>query len=438
MSEHLSADAVVIGAGIIGTAVALELSKSGRRTFCVDRAPKAGYGSTSSSCAIIRVHYSTVEGTAFAFDAYHDWENWSGYLGPNGPATFEVARFHETGCLVMKTEGNGYLNNVLENVRALSIPFEEWGEEKIAQRLPGYDLRCYAPAKRMDDPEFGEPGAGRIAGGVFFPTAGYISDPQLASENVQAAAKAAGCTFLFNREVIQIPSAGGRVKGVLLDDGAEIEAPVVVNVAGPHSSKVNELAGALSDMRITTRALRQEVAHVPAPEGLDFEGSGLVVSDNDIGVYCRPETGNYVLAGSEDPPCDPHDWADPDDFNRDFSDQATTQALRLAQRMGGLMLPNRMRGVVDLYDVTEDWLPIYDRSAIDGFYMACGSSGNQFKNAPAAGRLMAGLIDYCESGRDHDSEPFRFKLTHINFELDTASMSRRREINPDSSFSVLG
>jgi len=438
MSEHLSADAVVIGAGIIGTAVALELSRSGRRTFCVDRAPKAGYGSTSSSCAIIRVHYSTVEGTAFAFDAYHDWENWSGYLGPNGPAALEAARFHETGCLVMKTKGNGYLNNVLENVRALSIPFEEWGEDKITQRLPGYDLRCYAPAKRMDDPEFGEPGAGRIAGGVFFPTAGYISDPQLASQNVQAAAKAAGCTFLFNREVIQIPSAGGRVKGVLLDDGTEIEAPVVVNVAGPHSSKVNELAGAVSDMRITTRALRQEVAHVPAPEGLDFEGSGMVVSDNDIGVYCRPETGNYVLAGSEDPPCDPHDWADPDDFNRDFSDQATTQALRLAQRMGGLMLPNRMRGVVDLYDVTEDWLPIYDRSAIDGFYMACGSSGNQFKNAPAAGRLMAGLIDYCESGRDHDSEPFQFKLMHIDFELDTASMSRRREINPDSSFSVLG
>jgi len=106
--------------------------------------------------------------------------------------------------------------------------------------------------------------------------------------------------------------------------------------------------------------------------------------------------------------------------------------------MSGLKLPNRMRGVVDLYDVTQDWLPIYDRSVIDGFYMACGSSGNQFKNAPAAGRLMAGLIDYCESGNDHDSEAFRIKLTHIDYELNTASMSRRREINPDSSFSVLG
>ena len=173
--------------------------------------------------------------------------------------------------------------------------------------------------------------------------------------------------------------------------------------------------------------------------GIDFESTGLVVSDSDIGVYCRPEQGNFVLVGSEDPPCDAHQWVDdPDNFSRDFSDQATTQALRLAQRMTGLTIPSRMGGVVDLYDVSDDWLPIYDRSSLAGFYMACGSSGNQFKNAPAAGRLMAGLIDYCESGSDHDSEPFQFSLKHTNYVLDTAEMSRRRTVNANSSFSVLG
>ena len=104
MTNSLSADAVVIGAGIIGTAVAYELAKRGQRTISVDRAPKAGYGSTSSSCAIIRVHYSTLEGTAFAFDAYHDWEDWSGYLGAATAKDLDEARFHKTGCLVMKTE----------------------------------------------------------------------------------------------------------------------------------------------------------------------------------------------------------------------------------------------------------------------------------------------------------------------------------------------
>ena len=97
MTNLLSADAVVIGSGIIGTAVAYELAKTGRRTISVDRAPKAGYGSTSSSCAIIRVHYSTLEGTAFAFDAYYDWEDWSGYLGAAASSELDEARFHESG-----------------------------------------------------------------------------------------------------------------------------------------------------------------------------------------------------------------------------------------------------------------------------------------------------------------------------------------------------
>jgi sarcosine oxidase, subunit beta len=33
---------------------------------------------------------------------------------------------------------------------------------------------------------------------------------------------------------------------------------------------------------------------------------------------------------------------------------------------------------------------------VDGFYMAIGTSGNQFKNAAAVGRLMAELIEACE------------------------------------------
>jgi sarcosine oxidase subunit beta len=56
--------------------------------------------------------------------------------------------------------------------------------------------------------------------------------------------------------------------------------------------------------------------------------------------------------------------------------------MREAQRIEGLPVPNQKQGVVDLYDVSDDWIPIYDKNV--GFY------------------------------------------------------SRLREINPDSSFSVIG
>ena len=64
----------------------------------------------------------------------------------------------------------------------------------------------------------------------------------------------------------------------------------MVNVASPHFYKINRMAGVEDGMTIKTRALKQEVAHVPFPPGFDFERMGLVTSDSDIGCYCRPRS----------------------------------------------------------------------------------------------------------------------------------------------------
>ena len=431
-----SYDAVIIGAGIIGAAIGYELAKRGRKTLNVDMLPTAGYGSTSNSCAIIRVYYSTLDGCAMAYDGYFYWHQWADYLGAERGETLAI--FHETGNMVMKTKLNDGLRKQLAHLDALGIPYEHWTRETILERFSFYDLSSFAPAKRLQDPDFGEPTGGTVDGAVYFPKGGYISDPQLATQNIQQAAQRAGAEFLFNKRVVEIPVHGDRVQGIVLDDGQRIDAPVVVNVAGPHSYKINALAGADRDMRITTRALRQEVAHVPAPQGVDYPSLACVVSDSDAAIYTRPELGNNILIGSEDPPCDDHRFVDPDDYDRNFSDQWTVQAQRLAQRFPSLGIPNKLKGAVDLYDVTEDWIPIYDRCCIDGFYLACGSSGNQFKNAPVAGKAMAALIEYCEAGNDHDTWPLRYRLGHLDHEIDLATFSRLREINQNSTFSVLG
>ena len=447
-NTHRQYDAVIIGAGIIGAATAFELAKLGYRTLNVDKLPAAGYGPTSSSCAIIRVHYSTFDGTALAWEGYHYWHAWASYLETDDERG--LAKFIECGCLVMKTELNDHLGKHVRLSRELDVPFEEWDAAKIRERLPIYDTRRYGPPRLMHDEGFGEPSGGDLAGGVFWPTAGYISDPQLSTHNLQRAAEAKGAEFRFGREVVEILKEGteerdgkgggdaGRIRGVKLDDGTEIAAPIVVNVSGPHSAIVNGMAGALDDMTIETKPLRQEVVHVPAPAGFDFESLGTVVSDSDIGCYIRPEAGNHILIGSEDPECDPREFVDPDDYVRDFTEQGTAQAHRYGQRVPSLGIPSSLRGVVDLYDASDDWIPIYDKSRVPGFYMAVGTSGNQFKNAPVAGKMMAALIDYCEQGNDHDARPLSFRLDHIGREVNVGFYSRKREINRESSFSVLG
>ena len=47
-----------------------------------------------------------------------------------------------------------------------------------------------------------------------------------------------------------------------------------------------------------------------------------------------------------------------------------------------------------MYDVSDDWIPIYDKSSLPGYYMAIGTSGNQFKCTGPAGYLMASIIEY--------------------------------------------
>ncbi len=433
---NVTADAVIIGAGVIGTAIALELSRSGWRTVSVDANPTAGYGPTSGSCAIIRVHYSTLDGTALAWEGYHYWKNWADYIGGQDPRG--MAEFRETGCLVMRTQGNDMLRRHIEISERLNIPFELWDEAAIKERLPIYDLTSFSPAKRLEERGFGESNGGRVSGGVFWPTAGYVTDPMLSAQNLQWAAERAGARFVFGSKAVEVLRSNGRAAGIKLSDGQRIHAGVVVNVAGPSSSHINALAGALDDMTITTKALKQEVAHVRSPEGFDFYKDGIVVSDNDIGCYVRPEKGNHILIGSEDPECDPREFVDPENYDRSFTDQWTTQVYRYAQRVPSLGIPNRMQGVVDLYDVTEDWIPIYDRSLLPGYYMAIGSSGNQYKNAPPAGKMMASLIESCEAGMDHDVNPHRFELPEISQKINVGFFSRKREINPESSFSVLG
>ena len=73
---NLTTDVVIIGAGVIGCAIAFEMSKNGYASINVDKLGSAGLGSTSNSCAIIRYSYSTLEGVAMAYESKFYWENW--------------------------------------------------------------------------------------------------------------------------------------------------------------------------------------------------------------------------------------------------------------------------------------------------------------------------------------------------------------------------
>ncbi|MDW3217366.1 MAG: FAD-dependent oxidoreductase [Acidimicrobiales bacterium] len=432
-----SADVVIIGAGVIGCALALELSRRGHATVNVDKAAAAGSGSTINSCAIIRFSYSTEEGVNFAWEGGQYWPNWADHIGTDDE--LGLIEYHECGQLVMTSETDPRAERVAELWAKLDIPFERLDLDQLSTRFPWLDHGMYGPPKRPEDPTFWDDPKATITGAIYTPNGGYVSDPQLSCHNLQRGAEAHGARFLFNREVVSVDRTDGRVSGVTFADGGRVAAPVVVNVAGPHSAVINRMAGVLDEMNIKTAALRHEVHHVPSPPGIDFEASGVVVADDDVGFYCRPEVGNHVLLGSVDAACDPREFVDPDDYDRSIGEeQWHMQVLRANRRINDLGVPHERKGIVDLYDVSDDWLPIYDRTALDGFYVAIGTSGNQYKNAGVAGQVMADLIEAVEAGHDHDHDPVVSVGRYTGRDLNVGFFSRNREINADSSMSVHG
>ncbi|GAA4391353.1 NAD(P)/FAD-dependent oxidoreductase [Tsukamurella soli] len=432
---HDPAIAVVVGAGVIGSSIALQLASRGYHVTVVDKAGGAGYGSTSASSAMIRFNYSTLDGVLTAWESSHCWRNWRGYLGL--PQDVPVARFHRVGMVFLDVDA-APADRTAALFDAAGVPYERWDATELTRRIPGIDAGRYFPPAPVHSAEFLADAHGEI-GALYTPDGGFVDDPRLAAAGLADAAVRAGAVFRYRSRVVALER--DEVWRLTLDDGTELAAPIVVNATGPWSGGLNALAGVGDGWTVSVRPLRQEVHHVRPPSGYNPDGGlGPALADMDLGTYSRPEPGGGFLVGGTEPECDPLEWVDDPDTvdGRRTAERFEAQVLRLARRFPALGVPSRPSGIAGVYDVASDWTPVYDRTEAPGFYVAMGTSGNQFKNAPLAGEFLAEIIDATRAGHDHDAEPVRYRGRVSGREIDLGSFSRRRAPNAESSGTVVG
>ena len=158
-------DAIIIGTGIIGGAIGLELARRGSRTLNVDKLPAAGYGSTSNTCAIIRFHYSTAEGVAMARESYYYWLDWPKHIGAADEKG--MAHYVNTGCVVIKEEESNYYQHVMSLLDDLKIVYRELDPKEFGEILPFVDTRRFGPPVLAGDHRFCEPTGDSIAGAIY-------------------------------------------------------------------------------------------------------------------------------------------------------------------------------------------------------------------------------------------------------------------------------
>ena len=354
-----TADAVIIGGGVMGCSILYNLTARGLRNVVLLERDLLGSGSTGRSSGAIRMHYSNEVHARMAWQSLEIFRNFSqsvggecgfvqtGYLIFAGPEDVDALRAN-----VAMQQGVGIRTSIVNREEALDI----------------------APGFYVDD----------CAGIAYEPLSGH------ADSSGTAYAYAARARELGSTVRLQTPATGvevaatGRVAAV--QTAAErIETPLVVVATGPWSRRFLLKLG----IDLPLEATRHEVVHLKRPLDLlpGHPGGGDIANL----IYFRPEGSNLTLVGNgniEEAIEDPEVYAPRP--SQSFIQEVWS---RLARRMPAMAEAEYSTGYAGLYTTTPDSHPVMDRvEGIEGMYICTGFSGHGFKLAPMVGVLMAELI----------------------------------------------
>jgi FAD-dependent oxidoreductase domain-containing protein 1 len=340
-------DVVVVGAGIVGASVAYWLTRLDPRlaVLLVERDTSFANAASSLSASSIRQQFSTpvnIRMSQFGLEFLREMdvvleEHGYLYLG----AAQELASLHD----VQKANGADV---------ALLTP------DQLKRRFPWLNV---------DDIELGSLG---LSG------EGWFDGPALHAA-VLREARGQGAKIVEG-EASGFELGGGRVRGVVLADGARIECRHAVNAAGPWARRLAAAAG----IELPVHARRRTVFVLSCPESLP--GCPLVIDPS--GFWFRPE-GRYFIAGTTPEP-------DADDLPLEPNYAEFDEALwsRMAQRVPAFETLRVERAWPGYYEMN-----LFDCNAIIGahpavanLWFANGFSGHGMQQAPAAGRGLAELI----------------------------------------------
>ena len=357
MSER--ADAVVIGAGILGSSVAHFLTKLGWSDIVLLDKGAVCSGSTRYSAANVRQHYSNEVGIRLAVRAVEMFEHDEDELG--GPSGFV-----RCGYMVMAPRGGEQaIRDVVPRQQSLGVQTEIISPEALADRYPAIDTEGIGLA-------------------CVESTSGY-ADPVATTRALVASARERGLRVFEHREVTGIERLNGSIVGVRTTEG-DIATPVVVNAAGPWGDRIGRLAGI--EYALTFSREHEVQLELPA----DFDQIP-VTSDAAQRLYFRPQGANRLLVGEGWPKDVEPD--DPETYDAGTDDEHVERMLeKLFRRVPSLR--DRVRyltGYSGMYDITADWYPIVGAEpGLDGYYSAFGGSGHCFKLGPPIGEALAHVI----------------------------------------------
>jgi len=396
-----TADVVIVGAGIIGLSIAHQISRRDpRRIVVLEKARNVAEGSTGASCAILRQRYTHPEAIMIARDGLRAHRNWAAYTGIAEPR----ARFHHTGVLWMMNETAEAVEAARSRMVSLGIGVEGLDAAGVHERFPALST-CNEPFDLTGETEHTcvdhEP--------FLFETESGFFDPVSAAQDLLEAVRQAGVDVRFQTPVTKVRTSNGRVLGVEAGGGTSIDAPIVVNAAGPWATRLAAMAD-FSYQPWTLRPIRAQVIYREWPRDV-VPGPIPVVADSSGGIYLRPEAGGQqILVGSILAEDEQEVVTDPDVFNGNIDAAFRDVKIHaLHHRIPSLPHRGSIAGIAGMYTMNvEDVHAVVGPTSLEGFIVANGFSGHGFKESPSIGSMVARHVTGAEADEWDTSAPMEF------------------------------
>ncbi len=355
------ADAIVVGAGVVGAAVAAALAADGRRVTVLEQGVPGGAVS-GASLACIGTHMMDEEELpllAWCCDA------WSA-LSEKAPR-FEYSR-------------SGQLRFLKHDGERRSA--ETWiGIERAA----GLSPELLEPeAVRRIEPEL----TGPIVAATWSPNSATVN-PFLAVRTLIDAARADGATIVAGAAATRLVTSGGAITGVETALG-RFEAPLVVIAGGPWTQTLAATAGV--DLPIVPRkaqclatvatrpVIRTVVGACKAEGGVDAGYTQIQQAASGQVLFNTVLEGGVTAAGVRD--------AVPE-VDRAFVHDSVDTLLFLFPRLAALDL---LRSWVRYEAVTPDDRFLTGAAGPDGLFIAAGDGGTGFVRSLGMARIIADRI----------------------------------------------
>jgi glycine/D-amino acid oxidase-like deaminating enzyme len=246
-----TADVVVVGAGIVGSSIAYQLTRHGAGSVvALDKGRGPAEGSTGASSSICRCRYTHPEVVRLAYHGQEAYGNWAEFTGLDQPRS----GLNRVGVLWMMGESGETVDADAGKLIGEGVKAESLGPEEVTELFPSLST-CAVPFDLTGEVEHVcAPGEAFL----YESLGGYV-DPVGANQDLIEATGRLGGSVEFNSQVTGVTRANGTVTGVELSDGTRISASLVVNAAGPWCNQLNAMAGA--DLRWTLTPTRIQTVY---------------------------------------------------------------------------------------------------------------------------------------------------------------------------------